>query len=197
MSQKNQSLSDQSTSTTKRANAASAANIAAVTIATLLVFAACFFLKVVVLPIIISYFLFVLLEPMTQWAEKKNISRTLGSSVLILLVVGVSAAIGYGSYRTCARLVEQVPQYSEKIKGSLSSLQGNTEKLTEGGSNLLPEPKVKEDIQKVEVVEKIGGDQTGKVMESVSSTFELLTIVLLIPILALFFLLDKGGKRNQ
>jgi predicted PurR-regulated permease PerM len=166
-------------------------------LATIAVFAIFYFLKAVVLPIILSYLLYVLIDPLASWAERKKISRNWSSSVLVLLVVAISGLIGLGGYTTFAQLGEQIPQYSEKIKNSISSVQAKIAKLEAGGNTFVPKAETKENIQKVEVVEKMGKSLTSALLHGIDSLFEGLTICLFIPMLALFFLLDKPYLLKQ
>ena len=145
------------------------------------------------IPILLACFLFVLLDPLANWGEHRRIPRKVSAPVLILLFMGISGLIGRGGYGTFATLTQQLPQYSQKIRGLVSSVQKKADTLQKGTDTLLPKSPPKDDVQKVEVVQQPGGDSwTRFLLGGLNSVFAIVTASVLIPILALFLLLEKS-----
>ena len=167
-------------------------------LATLAMVAAIYFGSTVLIPILLAYFLFILLDPLAGWGERRRISRKVSAPIAILVFVGITGLVGWGGYGTFATLTQQLPQYSQKIRGLVSSFQSKANTIQKGTSTFLPKSPTNEDIQKVEVVKQAGGEGwTGFLLHGLNSVFAAVTTALLVPILTLFFLLEKSylGKR--
>jgi len=156
------------------------------------VLAAFYFAQNVVMPIVLATFLFFLLEPVAGWLESHKIARILSAPLLILAFVGVTALIGRASYSGFAKLAEDMPQYSAKIRKAVGSFQGKADEIQKGTANLIPKSKSPDsDVQKVEVIEKFGGGYGGFLLHGLDSVVSVAMDAFLIVILALFFLMEK------
>jgi predicted PurR-regulated permease PerM len=159
--------------------------------------AACYLTSVVLIPIVISFFLFVLLDPLVDWLGKKGISRKATSPVVVILFLGCFSLVAWGGYGTFARLAQHLPEYKEKVKTQILSVQGKVRNIQKNTTTLLPKDAHSENIQKVEVVDKFGGSWTEYLFQGLNSIFGILTTSLLIPILTLFLLLEKSYLASQ
>jgi predicted PurR-regulated permease PerM len=167
-----------------------------VVVAVLGVVTACFFASSVLLQLIFSFFLFFLLDPLVEWAGRKKISRKVSSVVVVVLAVLFTAGSGWGSYGAVSNLVQEIPQYTGKIKQTIKTLQGQADQLQKNTDGIMPQSGQKDDIQKVEVVEKFGGGTGHALLQGAGSVAEVLAACFLIPILLLFLLLEKPYLRS-
>jgi predicted PurR-regulated permease PerM len=152
----------------------------------------------VLIPIILAVALFFLLDPAVSWLESKKISRKLTTPIIVLfcsLIVYAVAPITYGAFSS---LYREIPQYSEKIKGAVKSFQGAANQFQKGTENFIPKKSPTDsDVTKVEVVSDKQEGWTSKILTGLGSAFEVITDLVLIPILTVFFLLEKYQLRNS
>jgi predicted PurR-regulated permease PerM len=155
------------------------------------VIAASFFATSILLQLIFSFYLFFLLNPLVEWADRKKISRKLSSITVVLFMIVFTAGAGWGSYGALSSLAQEIPQYTGKIKKTIQSFQGQADEFQKGTNNIIPQSNQKEEVQKVEVVDKFGGGTGHAVLQGLGSIAEILVAGFLIPILVLFLLLEK------
>ncbi|MEO5970728.1 MAG: AI-2E family transporter [Bdellovibrionia bacterium] len=168
-----------------------------IVLASLAAIAAGYFASVVFIPIILSFFLFVLLDPLVTWLNRRNMPRKFTSPLVVFLFIAFFSLFVGAGYGTFARLAEHLPEYGRKIKTQLSSVQGKFKSIQKNTSTILPKDPNHEEIQKVEVVEKFGGSWTEYLFRGLNSIFGIVTTALLIPILAVFLLLEKEYLASQ
>lgn len=154
--------------------------------------------SVVFIPIVLSICLYLLLEPLVELLQKKGISRALSSYVLVVLSVASFLVVCWGGYKAFSQVGEEVPRYSKKIHSIVESIQGKKEELQKTTEKYLPsdakQGSQNADSSSSEGSESMSTQEIGKaLLHGVNSVFEGLTILLLIPILGLFFLLDQPG----
>jgi predicted PurR-regulated permease PerM len=159
--------------------------------------AALFLASAVLLQLVFSFFLFFLLDPIVEWAGRKNISRKVSSIAIVFSIVLLTGATVCGSYGAISSLAEEIPQYTNKIKKTVRSLKGQADQIQKNTNGIIPQNGNKDDVQKVEVVEKLGGGTDQAVLHGVGSAFELLAAAFLVPILVLFLLLEKAYPQED
>lgn len=165
-------------------------------LATLAVIASSYFASVILVPISLSFFLFVLLEPWVDWFARKRIPRNLTAPFVVLLFLGIVSLFGWAGYGTSARLLHHLPEYAEKIRTQMASVQGKVRAIQKN-TTLLPKDSNHKDVQKVEIVEHFGGSWMEYLFRGLNSIFGLASSVLLIPILTTFLLLEKSYLARQ
>ena len=177
-------------------NAPSFTNTALGVIALGALIAGCYVASPVMIPIILAVFLFFLLEPLVSWAEDKKISRKVSSPILVLFFALFSGLLGWGGYGGFVKLGKDIPAYTKKIRSAARSFQGKANEIQKGTQSLIPKPPQTEEVQKVEVVEGMGGGMTHLLLRGLDSVVAIVTGLFLIPILALFFLLEKVALQG-
>jgi AI-2 transport protein TqsA len=171
-------------------------NSAATILAILGAIAALFFASTVLLQLVFSFFLFFLLNPIVEWAGTKRISRKVSSIAIVLLALLLTGVTVWGSYGAISSLAEEIPQYTTKIKKTIKLLQGQADEIQKNTADVMPQNGSPGHIQKVEVVEQLGGGTDQAVLHGVGSVFELLAAAFLVPILVLFLLLEKPHLKS-
>src|SRR5579883_1572250 len=77
----------------------------------------------VFLPTAVAFFLAVLLDPVVRRWERWGMSRRTGSLIVMGLFCLCVAGAFWGCYRSVANLGSELPEYGEKLRGSLHRLQ--------------------------------------------------------------------------
>jgi predicted PurR-regulated permease PerM len=157
---------------------------------------ACYFGNNVLIPIILSVAFFFLLDPSVTWLEAKGISRKITAPVIVLLCSLVVYAVAPVTYGAISSLYKEIPQYSKKIQSAVKSFQGAANQIQEGTENFIPKKTEDSGVTKVEVVSDKEEGWTSKVLSGLGSAFEIITDLVLIPILTVFFLLEKYQLKN-
>jgi predicted PurR-regulated permease PerM len=157
---------------------------------------ACYFGADVLIPIILSAALFFLLDPSVSWLEAKGITRKVTAPILVLFCSLVVYAVAPVTYGAISSLYKEIPQYSAKIQGAVKSFQGAANQLQKGTENFLPKESQDSAVTKVEVVSDKEEGWTSKVLSGLGSAFAIITDLVLIPILTVFFLLEKYQLKN-
>ena len=146
----------------------------------------------VLVPIALSFFLFLLLDPVVQLiALHMGLSRGLISVVMVILSVVVVSLVLWGGYSASSKITQQIPQYADKIRSAVRSFEGQAETLQKGTMSFLPKKVTKDDVQRVEVVGDLADSWTPALLRGIDSVVGIITSILLIPILSLFLLLEK------
>jgi predicted PurR-regulated permease PerM len=158
---------------------------------------ACYFGATFLIPIVLSVAFFFLLDPAISWLESKKISRKITAPILVLLCSLIVYALAPVTYGAISSLYKEIPQYSEKIKGAVKSFQGAANQFQKGTENFIPKKAEESDVTKVEVVSDKQEGWTEKVLSGLGSAFEIITDLVLIPILTVFFLLEKFQLKNS
>lgn len=99
-------------------------------LSSLAVITALYFTGSVFIPIICGLFLFFLLDPLVKQGEKKKISRSLSSTVLVITSAAISGLIIWVLYGAVAEIAREVPAYSKKIMGIVSEMEKKAENLS-------------------------------------------------------------------
>jgi predicted PurR-regulated permease PerM len=160
-------------------------------LALIAVFSACFFAAAVLLQILLSFYLFFLLNPLVEWAIQKKVSRKISSPFVVLLMVVLMVGGAWGSYGAVSKLAQEIPQYTGKIKKTIRALEGQADQIQKNTSGIIPQSAPKDDVQKVEVVQRFDEGTSEAVLHGAGSLAELIEASFLIPILLLFLLLEK------
>jgi len=156
-----------------------------------------YFASAVWISLIFSFFLFALLDPAVELAQRSlKLSRAWTSVSLIFLSLSVIGLLCWGGYGVVANLSKHVPQYEGKIRGLITEFEGKAKSFQNGTQKLLPPDPKNDDVQKVEIVDGMGGSFTHMILSGLDSVFGLLTTVLLVPLLALFLLLEKPHLKE-
>ncbi|MGQ7742315.1 AI-2E family transporter, partial [Streptococcus suis] len=79
------------------------------------------FLEIVLLPMILTGLLYYLLNPMVDWMEKHKISRTVGISILFVLI---SLLIIWGLAVAIPSIQEQVTSFAQNLPSNIQKIEG-------------------------------------------------------------------------
>ena len=151
----------------------------------------------VLVPILFAVFAFFLLDPLVCAAERIKVPRAISSPVLLLIGIFTIYGVGTAVYGGVLGMAHQLPKYSQKIRGIVRDLETKAQHLQQGTESLIPKQAPAEDTQKVQVVSSESSTWTSALVHGANSVFGLIADFFLIPILTVFFLLEKSYLREH
>jgi len=155
-----------------------------------------YFTNTLLIPIILGFFLFFLLDPLVDWGASKGINRGLLAPLAVLASIALISLMIWSGYLATMNVTSQIPKYSEKIQGAFSFFEKQVHIFEVQTQSLFPISHSNENIQKVEVVQHVGS-WTGFVVRGINSILEKLAVFSVIPILTLLLLLEKNHLEKQ
>ena len=72
------------------------------------------------LAILLAYFL----EPAVDFLERARLPRTIGAMIMVLLLIAVIVAVGYGLWTRAADFADNWPKYSEVLRRAAGTVEG-------------------------------------------------------------------------
>lgn len=98
-------------------------------LALLVAFAEGYFATPVLLPILVSFFFAILLEPIVAALERRRVPRAAGATVAVLLFLAAIAGGFWALYQPFSRVVDELPRYGDKLKSAAREVERRTERL--------------------------------------------------------------------
>lgn len=148
-----------------------------------------YFAKNMCIPIVLSIFLYFLLDPLVIKLEQRSFPRFLTSPLLVILVVGFLMFGGWVMFLTTSEISAHVPDYAEKLKTLTAYFMDKAEVLAEGSMHLFP--KNNQVVQKVEVVRSMG-DISSNILSWLDAIASVVGSIFMVPLLTLFFLIERN-----
>ena len=78
----------------------------------------------VVITLLLSILLAYLLDPAVEFLERMRLPRTLGAMVMVLILIAVLIAVGYGLWTRTADFAENWPKYSGVLRKAAGAVEG-------------------------------------------------------------------------
>jgi predicted PurR-regulated permease PerM len=122
----------------KYKNTLRAGAAAQITLSVMAVLAVCYLAKMVLVTLLVSVLIAFTLEPLVSLLERWRLPRSAGSILAVLLLCGVVWAGSYFFYNRAIDFVHQLPRYSQKIRGKLSSITKQTSDIKQTTQNIFP-----------------------------------------------------------
>lgn len=133
-----------------------------------------FIAKIVLVPIFLALFMAMLLEPVVRFVTGFKVSRAAASTLVILLAGGACAVIGWLAYAASLELIAALPVYSAKLNALLATLNRAT-----GFPELQPA--------------EFYIPWSRVVLTGIGSVYEGFSILIFVPLLMFYFLIDKDN----
>lgn len=102
-----------------------------------------YFLKTVLVTILLSALLAFILDPFVVILARWHIPRWLGSVVALLLMLALAGGITLFFYSRAIDFLEEVPRFSSTIRGSVRKLQNEADKLENATRMIVQQPNSK------------------------------------------------------
>lgn len=93
----------------------------------------------VVITLLLSILLAYFLDPAVEILERTGLPRTLGAMVMVLILIAVLAAVGYGLWTRTADFAENWPKYSGVLQKAAGAVEGKIKGIEGQVSQIAPE----------------------------------------------------------
>jgi predicted PurR-regulated permease PerM len=149
----------------------------------------CYYAAGVVITLLLSILLAYFLDPAVELLEKLHLPRTVGAMLIVLLLIAVLVAVGYGLGTRTADFASNWPKYSDLLKhaaatveSKIRGLEGQVSQITPGegtaaASEIRPEPGIIHTL----------------ILRGIGSLYALFLEITFVPFLVFFML---AGKRE-
>ncbi|HFI0642099.1 TPA: AI-2E family transporter [Streptococcus suis] len=156
------------------------------------------FLEIVLLPMILTGLLYYLLNPMVDWMEKHKISRTVGISILFVLI---SLLIIWGLAVAIPSIQEQVTSFAQNLPANIQKIEGQVTSLLQDQRFEQFRPTALELLNKVNdqavaYAQKFSSSAVNWASNLISTASQIIVAVLIMPFI-LFYLLRDGQYLNK
>ncbi|HEM6287947.1 TPA: AI-2E family transporter [Streptococcus suis] len=156
------------------------------------------FLEIVLLPMILTGLLYYLLNPMVDWMEKHKISRTVGISILFVLI---SLLIIWGLAVAIPSIQEQVTSFAQNLPSNIQKIEGQVTGLLQDQRFEQFRPTALEMLNKVNdqivaYAQKFSSSAVNWASNLISTASQIVVAILIMPFI-LFYLLRDGQYLNK
>ncbi|HEL1654562.1 AI-2E family transporter [Streptococcus suis] len=156
------------------------------------------FLEIVLLPMILTGLLYYLLNPMVDWMEKHKISRTVGISILFVLI---SLLIIWGLAVAIPSIQEQVTSFAQNLPANIQKIEGQVTSLLQDQRFEQFRPTALELLNKINdqavaYAQKFSSSAVNWASNLISTASQIIVAVLIMPFI-LFYLLRDGQYLNK
>ncbi|MFI3088175.1 AI-2E family transporter [Streptococcus sp. 2022WUSS037] len=156
------------------------------------------FLEIVLLPMILTGLLYYLLNPMVDWMEKHKISRTVGISILFVLI---SLLIIWGLAVAIPSIQEQVTSFAQNLPSNIQKIEGQVTGLLQNQRFEQFRPTALEMLNKVNdqivaYAQKFSSSAVNWASNLISTASQIIVAILIMPFI-LFYLLRDGQYLNK
>jgi len=149
----------------------------------------CYYAQGVVITLLLSILLAYFLDPAVELLERVRVPRTVGALMMVLILIAVLVAVGYGLGERTADFAANWPKYGGMLKQAASTVErkisGFEGRVTDLGAE-------SPNAQRVEVRPEPGILRT-LILRSIGSLYALFLEVTFVPFLVFFML---AGKRE-
>jgi predicted PurR-regulated permease PerM len=151
----------------------------------------------VLIPLVISLFFAILLDPWVCRLENTKLPRGFCAGLAILLFLGLGTIGCWGTGQAVSRLVHDAPRYSSRIQALVHQLKSQAIFLESStptaGTTSPPAPlKPPASIQQVQIVEDYPF-WIKYLLRGLGSVFQVMSLAIFVPLLLFYFLVDKAN----
>ncbi|BCP60003.1 AI-2E family transporter [Streptococcus parasuis] len=156
------------------------------------------FLQILLLPMILTGLLYYLLNPMVDWMEKHKISRTIGISILFVLIV---LLIVWGLAVAIPSIQEQATSFAQNLPTNIQKIESRITGLLQDQRFEQFRPTALEVLNKVNdqivtFAQKFSSSAVNWASNLISTASQIVVAVLIMPFI-LFYLLRDGQYLNK
>jgi len=143
----------------------------------------------VVITLLLSILLAYFLDPAVQFLERLSLPRTVGAMVMVLILIAVLGAVGYGLWTRTSDFADNWPKYSSVLRQAAGAVEGKIRGLEGQVSQIAPE----EGSPRAAASPIEPGTVHTLILRGIGSLYALLLEVTFVPFLVFFML---AGKRE-
>lgn len=181
---------------TRKTNVAIQASSAAlVIIAVGIVLVICYLAKLVLVTLLVSILVAFMLEPLVTLQERVRIPRSVGALVAILVMLALGYTATYFFYNRAIGFIDELPQYTHKVKGTLAHVQQRTKQIEQTTRQIMPQenPAPKNSVP----VTVQNASSSGLLTEHLAAVTEVAVTLTFIPFLVYFMLSWQEHARTK
>jgi predicted PurR-regulated permease PerM len=177
------------------ARSSHAGSAAQIIVAAAVLLVICYLGKLVLVTLMVSVLLAFVLEPVVGLCERIRLPRSLGAFLAILLLLGVTYGASYFFYSRAVSFAQELPKYSQKIRGMLSHVTQQTNKLQQVTEKVLP--KSNQQQKPVPVVVQNNNNDGGLIRRNLGTLTEIALTAAFVPFLVYFMLSWQEHARTK
>lgn len=152
-------------------------------------FSVAYFASIVIIPVVCALFLAILLTPAVDWLCAKRVNRGVASGAVLLGCLLVGTLITWMAYLSAYEVARTLPESIERMQMVGAGLYETLHRL-EFASKLMTPDNPATGIARVQIVESFPA-WTQYLVRGVGSVYEVAVMAIFIPMLLLYFLIDK------
>ena len=141
----------------------------------------------VVITLLLSILLAYFLDPAVEFLERLGLPRTLGAMVMVLILIAVLPAVGYGLWARTADFAENWPKYSSVLQQAAGAVEGKIRGIEGQVSEIAPEP----GLPSATPGRAEPGVVRTLIFRGIGSLYALFLEITFLPFLAFFMLAEK------
>jgi predicted PurR-regulated permease PerM len=141
----------------------------------------------VVITLLLSVLLAYFLDPAVEFLERLHVPRTIGSLVMVLLLIAVIFSVGYGLWTRTSDFAADWPKYRGSLQEAASAVQGKLRKI-EGGVAELTTPA---DAPRPVASSSASNEVHSLLVRGIGSLYALVLEATFVPFLVFFMLAAK------
>ena len=146
----------------------------------------CYYAAGVVITLLLSILIAYFLDPAVEFLERMRLPRTLGSLLMVLVLIAAVAGAGYVLWMRAAAFAENWPRYSQVLKNAISSVDSRIARLEGGVTGVAQSPA----LQRPPAFQGFGVLQT-MLLRGAGSLYAVFLEVTFVPFLVFFMLATK------
>lgn len=155
----------------------------------------CYLAKLVLVTLMVSVLLAFVLEPLVGLLERIRLPRSVGAFVAVLVLLGATYGASYFFYNRAVSFAQELPRYSQKIRGMLSHITQQTTRLQQVTEKVLPQNG--NNRQKPVPVTIEGNNKGGIIQRNLGTLTEIALTAAFVPFLVYFMLSWQEHARTQ
>jgi predicted PurR-regulated permease PerM len=139
----------------------------------------------VVITLLLSILLAYFLDPAVEFLERMSVPRTLGAMVMVLILISVLAAVGYGLWTRTSDFAADWPRYGTVLRQAAGAVEGKIRGIEGQVSQIAPEQGVASPLPaQPDIVRTL-------IVRGIGSLYALFLEVTFMPFLVFFMLAEK------
>ena len=146
----------------------------------------CYYAAGVVITLLLSILLAYFLDPAVELLEGMRLPRTLGATVMVLVLIAVVALVGYGLWTRTADFAANWPKYSAVVRQAAGAVEAKIKGID---SEIAPEAGAASQAAEVKSAET--NILHTLIIRSVGSLYALILEITFVPFLVFFMLAEK------
>src|SRR5229473_3685405 len=141
----------------------------------------------VVITLLLSILLAYFLDPAVELLESLGLPRTLGAMVMVLILIAVLAAVGYGLWTRTADFAENWPKYSSVLRQAAGAVEGKIRGIERQVSPIAQE----QGVSSAAAVRAEPSVVRTLIFRGIGSLYALILEITFVPFLVFFMLAEK------